>query len=164
MVVRDALCLAAFLSISNTAQLQAQDSTGAASGLTVLKGVYTNDQAKKGEDTYGKFCVSCHEAIEHAGAVFEDAWSGRPLFEFWDKIRTTMPDDEPGTLKDQQYTDIVAYMLKLSGYPAGDTELANDAEKMKSILVVARPRSDTAAVLLRRLYLPHTRQVGRSHR
>ncbi len=119
---------------------RAQDSTAAAPIPPILKGVYTDDQAKKGESTYGKFCVACHEATEHAGDVFEQAWVGHPLYDFFVKIKTTMPDDEPGKLNDQQYTDIVAYMLKLSGYPAGQTVLANDPEQLKAIMVEARPK------------------------
>lgn len=131
-----------------------QDSTTATASNSVLKGVYTDDQAKKGESTYGKFCVACHEAIEHAGDVFEDAWAGRPVYEFFMKIKTTMPDDEPGKLNDQQYTDIVAYMLKLTGYPSGATILPNDPEKMRAILIERRAKPASQR-MTSRLYLPH---------
>lgn len=142
----------------------AQDSTAASSGPSVLKGVYTEEQAKKGESTYSKFCVACHEATEHAGDVFEQAWVGHPLYDFFVKIKTTMPDDEPGKLNDQQYTDIVAYMLKLTGYPAGSAVLANDPDQMKAIMVEARPKpSSGAAMFARSWYLPH-RTATRSDR
>ena len=137
---------------------QAQDSTAASAMNSVLKGVYTEDQAKKGESTYGKFCVACHEAVEHAGDVFEEAWSGRPVFDFFMKIRTTMPDDEPGKLNEQQYTDIVAYMLKLTGYPSGSTALPSDAEKMRAIMIERRPKppSSQGTPMASRLpHLPH---------
>lgn len=139
---------------------EAQDTTLAASAGTtsVLKGVYTDGQAKKGESTYAKFCVSCHDAIEHAGDVFEEAWVGRPVVDFFNKIRTTMPDDEPGKLNEQQYTDIVAYMLKLTGYPAGSAVLSSDADQMRTIMVERRPKpsAPSLSAAARRPYSPHS--------
>ncbi|MBV6519924.1 MAG: hypothetical protein MNPFHGCM_00027 [Gemmatimonadaceae bacterium] len=141
-------CACSLLTV-NAHSLEAQDSatTGV---ISVLKGIYTDDQARKGESTYGKFCLSCHDATEHAGAVFEDAWAGRPVYEFFVKIKTTMPDDEPGALKDQEYTDIVAYMLKLTGYPSGAAALPNDAEKMRGFLIERLPKPDSGVSLARR--------------
>ena len=58
----------------------------------------------------------------------------------------------------QQYTDIVAYMLKLSGYPSGSTVLANDPDQMKAIQVQPRPKppsSGGSALLALRSYLSH---------
>jgi mono/diheme cytochrome c family protein len=146
---------------------RAQDTTAHPDTRSVLTGVYTDDQAKKGESTYGKFCVACHDASEHAGEVFEEAWSGRPVFDFFMKIRTTMPDDEPGKLNDQQYTDIVAYMLKLSGYPSGATTLPYESEKMRGIMIEPRPKrasSQRAAEPSPRFYFPHADGPVRTHR
>ncbi|MEP7347699.1 MAG: cytochrome c, partial [Gemmatimonadaceae bacterium] len=129
-------------------------------------GVYTEGQAKKGESTYGKFCVECHDATEHAGDVFEEAWVGRPVFEFFTKIRTTMPDDEPGKLNDQQYTDIVAYMLKLTGYPSGETALPYEPDKLRGIMIEHRPKppSSGTAMASRRWYFPHADVAPKAHR
>ena len=149
--------------------LRAQDSaTATVSAMTsVLKGLYTDDQAKKGESTYGKFCVACHEATEHAGVVFEEAWSGRPVFDVFMKIRTTMPDDEPGKLNDQQYTDIVAYMLKLTGYPSGATTLPSEPDKMRAIVIEPRPKpasGQRTAQPSPRVYAPHAEVASRARR
>ncbi len=169
MAGRFILCctIAVSFALPPQAVADAQDSTVAATTVSVLTGVYTDDQAKKGESAYGKFCVACHEATEHAGEVFEEAWFGRPVFEYFIKIRTTMPDDEPGKLNDQQYTDIVAYMLKLTGYPSGATTLPSDPEKMRSILIERRPKPPTsqgAALATRRSYFPHAGSASQAHR
>ncbi len=60
------------------------------------------------------------------GEDFRKAWSGKTLFELYDKIKTTMPANEPGTLSAAATADMVAYILKLNDYPAGATELPSD--------------------------------------
>jgi hypothetical protein len=49
-----------------------------------------------------------------------------------------MPYDSPGALSDQQYTDIVAYMLELNGVPAGTTELPADEAGLSQITITAQ--------------------------
>jgi hypothetical protein len=46
-----------------------------------------------------------------------------------------MPGDNPGSLKQQEYADILAYFLSLNAYPAGDTELQGNAAAMAAIKV-----------------------------
>ena len=43
-----------------------------------------------------------------------------------------MPEDNPGGLPAQTYTDIIAYVLELNGYPSGTTELTPDRNVMKA--------------------------------
>jgi hypothetical protein len=49
-----------------------------------------------------------------------------PLSELAGKIRNTMPADATGTLTPQQSADLVAFILKTGGFPAGKTELSAD--------------------------------------
>jgi mono/diheme cytochrome c family protein len=99
---------------------------------STLTGVYTDSQAIAGKDAYVGRCLSCH-AGEHASPVFRRKWAGKMLKEMWALIRETMPDGEPGSLSDEQYSDVVAYILKLNSMPAGATPLPADSLALKKI-------------------------------
>jgi len=98
-------------------------------------GVYSESQARKGAETFRKNCAECHAPRSHAGTAFRHAWSGRPLFELYDLIRRTMPSDKPGGLSRGQYAEIVAYMLRLNGLPAGQRALPTDEDALRAILI-----------------------------
>ena len=112
----------------------APDSTVAAPAAT-----YTANQARRGQATYQRNCIECHTAAAYTGVAFRRAWAGRSPFEIWELIRTTMPQDNPGRLKPAEYADIVAYMLRLNGYPAGGEELPAEAEQLRSLIIPAPP-------------------------
>jgi hypothetical protein len=46
------------------------------------------------------------------------------LDDLFDRIKTTMPGDAPGSLTGEQCADILAFLLSKDGFPAGQTELA----------------------------------------
>jgi mono/diheme cytochrome c family protein len=117
-----------------------------AQGKSVNDGVYSDAQAKRGATLYAEQCASCHgENMEGVadlfpaltGAPFVKTWSGKSLGEFFDKIQTTMPALDPGSLKPAQTADIVAFILSHSKYPAGAAELASTADALKPIQIVA---------------------------
>ena len=95
--------------------------------------VYTDAQAKRVEEVFTRSCGSCHGPREFATRLFQLSWAGRTLGEFYTKIRTTMPQDMPGTLTDQQYADVAAHVLQLNQYPTGDAELPPDATVLQTI-------------------------------
>jgi mono/diheme cytochrome c family protein len=101
---------------------------------------YSARQARRGQDTYRKNCTACHNTAAYAGAGFRRAWSGRSVFELWEQIRTTMPNDSPGRLKLEEYADIVAYLLKLNGIPPGSDELPADAEVLRRLRIIPPSR------------------------
>lgn len=86
-------------------------------------GHYTAAQGTRGAEIFDARCGTCHTEREFAGRLFETSWGGKSLFEFFDYIRAEMPHDEPGSLSDQEYTDVVAFVLQNNGYPTGSTEL-----------------------------------------
>lgn len=112
----------------------APDSTLAAPAAT-----YTATQARRGQAAYQRNCIACHTAAAYTGVAFRRAWAGRSPFEIWELIRTTMPQDNPGRLTPGEYADIVAYMLRLNGYPAGSEELPAEAEKLQPLIIPATP-------------------------
>jgi hypothetical protein len=57
-----------------------------------------------------------------AGESFRAIWGGRSVRELFDTAKT-MPPANPGSLTDATYTNIVAYILQVNGYAAGETPL-----------------------------------------
>lgn len=109
--------------------------SGQAPSKTTNDGVYTAAQAERGKKAFTTSCTTCHDTDRFSGASFAEAWTGKPLKEIWDVASGTMPEDNPGSLKQQEYADIIAYFLSLNQYPAGDAELAPGAVPMGMIKV-----------------------------
>ena len=53
-------------------------------------------------------------------------------------MSASMPESNPGSLPDAQYLDILAYILSLSRYPAGDAALHNDGDALGEITIANR--------------------------
>jgi len=141
--------IAASFLIAGIAQAQSTDSTA---GKSVWQGVYTEAQAPRGDTEHQNNCSSCHGTEKYSGDNFTKNWVGRTVFDLFDQIRNTMPDDNPGGLSAQQYKDVVAYILKTNGIPAGTDSLPSDPEAMRLLKIDAKPNKQTA---LRPMYRPH---------
>ena len=103
--------------------------------VTTAAGVYTAGQAKRGEEVYYSICVACHPKGTYQTAAFRDKWNGRLLSDLYAFMSTQMPKEQPGTLEPEQYADVIAYLLKINGAPAGKTELAPDVKALKWIRI-----------------------------
>lgn len=118
--------------------------TAAATAQSALQdGIYTEEQAARGEALYDEQCASCHGPIraivpEVAALLgdhtFRNTWRGRPLGELFGFIRETMPQDAPETLTPAQTADLVAYILSGNRLAAGKTPLPDDPERLPHIL------------------------------
>ena len=102
---------------------------------SVLDRVYSTAQAERGEAVFREVCLSCHATSEFKGDDFHLAWSGRTLRDLFRLISTSMPNDNPGVLSRQQYIDIVAYLLELNEFPAGDGDLNSDEGVLRRIRI-----------------------------
>lgn len=118
---------------------------------TVSDGVYTADQAQRGQQLYKAQCLACHgEKLEGmvgpmlAGDGFVAAWGGRSAAELVDKIQNTMPLQAPGSLSRQQSIDITAYMLQVGNFKPGQAALTDAALKQVTF-PAARAASTPAA-------------------
>ena len=125
-----AACMLATLGSDVGAQPAASNST-----RSTQAGVYTADQAARGEEVYGNVCSGCHQTGSHTGAAFAMTWSGRPLSDLFEYISQSMPKTDPGSLTRRQNAQVVAYLLKLNGMPAGDAELPADTITLKRIRI-----------------------------
>jgi polar amino acid transport system substrate-binding protein len=116
-----------------------------AQGKTTLDGIYTEEQARRGEKIYADSCASCHgpdlsgggQTPGLAGKEFNMDWSDLALSDLFDRTRATMPADAPGTLKPEQAADVIAFILQKGSFPAGQTELPADAAAIKAITFVS---------------------------
>ena len=54
------------------------------------------------------------------GDPFLAQWENKYVGAFFSRIQTTMPEDAPGSLGENEVLDIVAYVLRTNGFPAGD--------------------------------------------
>ena len=89
-------------------------------------------QAARGKLTYAANCVSCHGAglagsygPPLAGPYFDGKWRGKPLTDLLAKVHT-MPPSRPDSLGDAAYADLVAHILAVNRFAAGDAELPAD--------------------------------------
>lgn len=113
--------VAAALWIVSLVPLQAQTGEGVRS---TLEGVYTSAQADEGSRTFEQICSTCHtEENPLSGLSFLTKWTGRPLYAIWEYVTTSMPYGAPASLAPETYAAVLAYVLRLNGYPAGETPL-----------------------------------------
>ncbi len=99
-------------------------------------GAYTAEQAEAGREVYLESCASCHlpslqgafEAPELAGPNFRTVWGDRAIIELLEYTRTTMPPEALGSLSDEAYAAVTAYLLQENGVPPSGTELTFASE------------------------------------
>lgn len=108
---------------------------GQAPTKSTIDGVYTAVQAERGKKLFEAKCTACHDTARFTGEVFLDPWDGKPLKDVWDIASGTMPEDNPGSLQQQEYGDILAYFLHLNAFPTGETELQGNASAMATIKI-----------------------------
>ena len=106
-----------------------------AAGERPVAGSFTEDQAAKGENVFKATCASCHATSDFTGQTFKMNWIGRTVYDYFAGVKKTMPDDNPGSLSDDEYVRVVSYILSLNGYPAGKDSLSADSTSMKLVKI-----------------------------
>jgi S-disulfanyl-L-cysteine oxidoreductase SoxD len=104
----------------------------------IFRGAYTEAQARRGEGVFRKVCNECHESTEYSGPSFEKVWTGQTAFDLFELIRSTMPNDNPGRLKRQEYVEVVAYILSLNAYPPGKSALPSSDDGLRAVRLEAK--------------------------
>ena len=113
-------------------------------------GIYSADQAHRGEALYKKQCLSCHgEALDGAGPYpplsgddFLSKYEGQPAVGVYNMIQKLMPATAPGSLTRPEAADLLAYILSFNKFPAGKTDLPSDEDSLKK-LIVPKPAPKT---------------------
>ena len=137
---------AVVLIVVAAASVRAQGGDPPAVGSTKA-GVYTDAQADRGESVFKKSCLECHVPSDYQGDAFKSKFVGGSAFDMFEEIRSSMPQSDPGSLPKQQYADLLAYLFKLNGLPAGKNELGVASDSLKAIKVEAKDPSLTHTTL-----------------
>jgi cytochrome c len=142
--------MVAVLLAAPRAQTPTPQPTPGAEAHSVWDGVYTPKQAERGEELFHKDCSTCHgekltgkpeeDTPPLAGQRFTTEWNNRPVGDLFKKILRTMPQDDPGSLNAQQSVDLVAFILSVNVFPAGDVELPSDDKALAVIRIEAKPK------------------------
>lgn len=117
----------------------------AQSQRSVWDGVFTADQAKRGQARYAELCASCHgdtlaggeSAPPLAGGEFLSNWNTLSVGELFDRTRSTMPQNKPGSLSREANAEILAYVLSANQFPAGKDALPQASEVLREIRIEA---------------------------
>ncbi len=134
MEYRRLFALAALTAVTAAHPLVAQTDSGPSPRPGAgAEGGYSEAQAARGQAVFRQVCASCHVTGQFTTPSFRQGWAGRSAAEMFEQIRTTMPQDNPGRLRRQEYADVLAYVFKLNGVPAGPVELATDAEGLARV-------------------------------
>jgi len=112
---------------------------------TQWDGIYTAEQAKRGDALYVEKCSSCHGAELNGGEMapglvggeFTANWNDLSIGDLFERMRISMPQNNPGSLSRQQNADVLAYILSKASYPAGSTELSGQTEVLNGIKFAA---------------------------
>lgn len=102
---------------------------------SVKTGVYTAAQADRGQALFRSKCASCHAPNRFTDDLFYTSFAGKPLWEMFDVISDTMPEDDPGGMKPEEYVDVMTYLLKLNNFPTGEADLAPGKDALSAILM-----------------------------
>ena len=96
-----------------------------------VSGSFSADQAARGETVFVNTCAACHDPDFHTGEKFMFSWKGRTLLDYFKLVKSTMPEDNPAGLPDDDYVRVIAYILKLNGYAPGADSLRSDSLDLK---------------------------------
>jgi hypothetical protein len=111
---------------------------------TVWDSVYSDAQAARGDSLYKALtCIKCHGATlaggddgnPLVGTPFLDNWKGLTLDQLYDRIRNSMPPDNPKSIPRERVPDLIAFILAKNGFPAGAKTLPDSLERLKEITV-----------------------------
>jgi mono/diheme cytochrome c family protein len=116
---------------------------GQATAASVADGVYTADQAHRGETLYKAQCTSCHgEALDGVGPYpplsgddFLTKYQGQPALNLYNLIQKLMPATAPGSLTRPQAGDLLAYILSFNKFPAGTKDFPTDEDTLKKLTI-----------------------------
>ena len=112
---------------------------GAQSERSVWDGVYTEGQAVRGQNTFGASCARCHDVVaDFAAPSFLKGWESSTVLDLFQTVQKTMPMDNPGSLRPEDYADVIAYFFRANAIPAGKDELDADESHLKLIRITPK--------------------------
>lgn len=111
---------------------------------SVKDGAFSEAQAANGKELYETYCSGCHgvdlisqdpDAPALTGLPFKFSWQKKTVGVKYAKVRSTMPLGAGGSLADDEYAAIVAYILNFNGYPTGESDLPTDQAILDQMVI-----------------------------
>jgi mono/diheme cytochrome c family protein len=116
---------------------------GQALNKSVWDGVYAAAQAERGKATFATTCSGCHgpdlggaTGPDLVGTRFMNKWDFQTANQLFSEIKTRMPRNNPGTLTDDTYLDLVTFIFQANGFPAGTGELTTEPKTLLGIRIL----------------------------
>lgn len=101
---------------------------------------FTTEQAERGAESYKEACAICHGAALQGAfetpaltGRFVANWSGVPLAALLDYMTHAMPLSSPGALSAEDNADILAFILRENGAPAGKKPLPASVKALEGV-------------------------------
>ena len=149
--------LACFIPVLILAAAVGASASAQAATATIWDGVYSDAQARRGEQVFKTECSYCHkedlsggffdDGLGRAPALagkrafdssFMDRWGGQTLGDMVATIAATMPQKRPATLTLENYIDVATYLLSKNDVPHGASDLSSDVDTLGRIAIVPR--------------------------
>lgn len=99
---------------------------------------FAASQATRGQKVYEETCGTCHGPGQLVGQGFVESWNDRRVYDLYAVVRGTMPLDKPGGMKEQEYLDVIAYLLQANHAPAGSDSLKSDSTAMRKARIAVK--------------------------
>jgi mono/diheme cytochrome c family protein len=121
------------------------DALAQATARNSWQGVFTQEQAARGQVAYTQHCVSCHgpslggaDVVPAlAGATFASNWNGTSAADLFTRIHDTMPLNDPGSLRAADVLDIEAFIFQTNGFPAGESQMPTTPAALARIKILS---------------------------
>jgi mono/diheme cytochrome c family protein len=110
----------------------------AQSERSVWDGVSTEAQVARGKNTFDVICKQCHTVADFTADTFLKGWEGSTVLDLFQLLQKTMPMDNPGSLRPEEYADVLSYLFRANAIPAGKDELDTDPEHLKLIRITPK--------------------------
>jgi S-disulfanyl-L-cysteine oxidoreductase SoxD len=142
------LTAAAVYALRANTQAGGTSASGTAATPGTVPVSFTADQVASGAEIYDRRCADCHgSTLDNGefggaplnGAYFRQHWGGGTVAALVAFAKAKMPPDRPGSLTDQNYGDLAAFLLDANGYPKGDKELPSDTASQQAMSLKRGP-------------------------
>lgn len=98
---------------------------------------FSEKQAGEGRVVFNAHCAACHGmSVLDIFVTYPDAAA------FYNFISGSMPRHAPGSLSDEEYVDILAFIMDGVGFPAGEDDLPPDRTILSRIHPALAPHTD----------------------
>src|SRR5580700_10264740 len=116
---------------------------------------FTAAQVDAGRQAYVQHCMMCHgdklqgiaDAQKLVGKDFVDAWGHDTTKDLFSAVRVEMPQNDPASLSDEMYLNLVAFLLHANGAKTGAAPLTADTAVSIAGIINGGPSPDVAAGL-----------------